>query len=321
MPPVIEQLWTVFFFDPVLNALLILYTFLFNNFGLTIIVFTVIVRILILPLTLRQLRSAKSMSSLQPKIQEIQRKYGQDRERLSRETWALYKEHGVNPAGCALPLVVQMPIWIALYQSILFALGDRPENLLALADHLYPLALFDRLIPVSSTFLWLNLARPDPTYIIAVLVGVSAFIQQKMTTLPSTDSNQAQMNRMMIFMMPLMYGYFTVVVASGLAIYWLISNVIGIVIQYFVTGWGTLFPNYPGARGFGPILAAFRGDLLPPRGGPAVKKSQSSGRDRRAKAPPPAAETAPPSEDGAPEQRPEPRLEPRTPKRRSRKRK
>jgi YidC/Oxa1 family membrane protein insertase len=254
MPPIVELLWSQFFFNPMLNILLGLYAVLFHNFGLTILVFTILVRLAILPLTLRQLHSAKSMSSLQPKMQELQRRYGQDRERLSKETWALYREHGVNPAGCALPMLIQMPIWIGLYQAILFTLGDRPESLLALADHMYPLQFLDRLVPVNSSFLWLNLAHPDPTYIIAVLVGVSAFVQQKMTTMPSNDPSQAQMNRMMTWMMPLMYGYFTVVVSSGLALYWLISNIVGIAIQYFVTGWGTLIPNQPGARGIRPLI-------------------------------------------------------------------
>ncbi|HEX2174161.1 MAG TPA: YidC/Oxa1 family membrane protein insertase, partial [Dehalococcoidia bacterium] len=260
MPPPVVDLWTNLFFDPMLNILLGLYAILFHNFGLTIIVFTIIVRLLILPLTLRQLNSAKAMSGLQPRLQELQKRFGQDRERLSKETWALYREHGVNPAGCALPMLIQMPIWIGLYQAILFVLGDRPENLLALADHMYPLAIFDRLVPVNPSFFGLNLATPDPTYIIAVLVGVSAFVQQKMTTLPSTDPQQAQMNRMMTWMMPIMYGYFTVVVSSGLAIYWLVSNLIGIAIQYFVTGWGSLFPNQPpGQRGLGPVREFFGG--------------------------------------------------------------
>lgn len=277
MPPEVVALWTTFFFNPMLNTLLVLYTLLFHNFGLTIIVFTVFVRLLILPLTLRQLKSAKSMSGIQPKIQELQKKYGQDRERLSKETWALYREHGVNPAGCALPMFIQMPIWIGLYQSILFTLGDRPENLIALADHLYKIPWLENIVPVSNTFLWMNLARPDPFYIIAVLVGVSAFVQQKMTVLPSGDTSQAQMNRMMTWMMPLMYGYFTIVVGSGLAVYWLISNLIGIAIQYFVTGWGTLIPGYPGARGLTPIKAFLSGGwrAAPPPPGPAVKKSRS----------------------------------------------
>ena len=267
MSPLIEQIWTDYFFDPMLNALLFLYAILFQNFALAIIVFTVIVRLLILPLTLRQLHSAKAMSTLQPRIQELNRKYGQDRERLSKETWALYREHGVNPAGCALPMFIQMPIWIGLYQAIVFAVGDRPENLLSLADHLYPWPLFDNIVPVSQTFLWMHLARPDPFYIIAILVGITAFIQQKMTVLPTTDANQAQMNRMMTWMMPIMYGYFTVVVGAGLALYWLVSNLIGIAIQYFVTGWGSLLPGQPGARGLAPLKEALSGLPVGLRGG------------------------------------------------------
>jgi len=236
--------WTMLFLEPMLNCLVLLYSFLFHNFGLTIIVFTVIVRLLILPLTLKQLRASKAMSTLQPKLQELQKKYAKDREKLSKETMALYKEHGVNPLGCAIPTFIQMPVWIGLYQSILLAMASRPENMLALSRHLYPnLPIVNQVIPLSNSFLWLNLATPDKTFILPILVAGSMWVQQKMMTVPSVDSQQAQMNRMMQTMMPLMFGFFTLNVASGLALYWLVSNLISIVFQYFVTGWGSLIPS------------------------------------------------------------------------------
>ena len=224
-----------------LNGLLILYSILFHNFGLTIVVFTIIVRLLMFPLTLKQLQASKAMSSLQPRIQEIQKKYGKDRERLSRETMALYKEHGVNPLGCAVPTLLQFPIWIGLYQSVTFALGDKPESMLGLSQHLYPaLDWVHRAIPLNNHFLWLNLGQPDQTYVLPILVGASMWLQQKMMTMPSADPQPASMNRMMQTMMPLMFAFFTISFASGLAIYWVTSNIISIVLQYFVTGWGTL---------------------------------------------------------------------------------
>ena len=237
----LTQIWNVFFFDPMLNALMLLSMLFFGNFGLTIIAFTLIVRTLMLPLTLRQLHSAKSVSSLQPKLQELQKKYGKDRERLSKETMALYKEHGVNPIGCAVPTLIQFPIWIGLYQSIIYALAQRPEGFLALSQHLYPaLTMVSRTLPLDNQFLWLNLAVPDPLYILPVLVAASMWVQQKMMTMPSADPQQAQMNKMMQTFMPLMFGFFTIQFASGLAIYWVASNLYSIVVQYFVTGWGSL---------------------------------------------------------------------------------
>src|SRR6266702_1688431 len=103
-----------------LNALVVLYQLLLNNFALSIVVFTILVRSIMLPLTLRQLRASKAMSSLQPKSAELQKKYGKDREELARRQMALYKEQGVNPVGCAAPTLLLMPIWLGLYQSLTF---------------------------------------------------------------------------------------------------------------------------------------------------------------------------------------------------------
>ena len=109
-----------------LNFLVLLSHVLFSNFGLAIIALTIIVRLIMLPLTLRQIRSSKAMSTLQPKLQEIQKKFGKDRQRLQQEVSKLYKESGMNPMGCLLPMLMQLPIWIALYQSILKAVATSP---------------------------------------------------------------------------------------------------------------------------------------------------------------------------------------------------
>ncbi|GIW09846.1 MAG: hypothetical protein KatS3mg061_0903 [Dehalococcoidia bacterium] len=235
------DLWIYLLLQPMLNGLLLLYGLLWSNFGLAIIAFTVIVRTLMLPLTLKQLHSAKAMSTLQPKIQELQRKYGKNREELSRATMELYREHGVNPIGCAVPTLIQLPIWIGLYQSIQLAMADRPDALYELGKYVYSgLSGIATLIPVYHQFLWLNLAHPDPIYLLAVLVAGSTWVQQKMMTQPSSDPQQQQMNQMMSVMMPLMMGFFTINFPSGLALYWLISNLYSIVLQYFITGWGSL---------------------------------------------------------------------------------
>ena len=241
MPEIITQLWNSFFFQPILNGLMILYGVLFHNLALTIVVFTLLVRILILPLTLKQLRASKSLATLQPEMAKLQRRYKDDRQRLSQEQMRLYKEHGVNPLGCAVPTLIQFPVWIGLYQSILLTLAATPENLMSLSRHLYSsLTDLHALVPLESRFLWLDLGLPDWTMALPLLVGVSMWVQQKMMTVATEDPRQQQMNSTMQWMMPVMFGFFTTQFASGLAIYWLVSNLISIVVQYYVTGWGLL---------------------------------------------------------------------------------
>ncbi|MDP2719186.1 MAG: YidC/Oxa1 family membrane protein insertase [Dehalococcoidia bacterium] len=235
------DLWNVLIFQPILNLSIILYSILFNNFGLAIIALTIIIRVITYPLTIKQIKASKSMATVQPRMQELQKKYARDKQKLSGETMKLYKEAGINPVGCIVPMLVQFPVWIALYQAILRALAATPEDLLALFPRLYSSPLIHSMVPLNEKFLWLNLTEPDRLMILPVLVGGSMWLQQKMVTVPTTDPRQQSTNRMMLMMMPLMFAAFTLQFASGLAVYWTISNVIGIVIQYLVTGWGGLF--------------------------------------------------------------------------------
>ncbi len=235
------ELWNTFILEPVLNSLIALTSVVAGNFGVAIIVLTVVVRLALYPLTVRQTRSTKAMQALQPKIQELQKKYAKNKQRLQQETMKLYKEVGINPLGCLWPMLIQLPIWIALYQSIMQALAATPENLLNLSEHLYSWAAVSQAVPLNEHFLWLRLSKPDPNLILAILVGGTMWVQQKMVTPPATDSRQQSMTSMTTLMMPLMFGMFTLSFPSGLALYWVISNIIGIVIQYFVTGgWGYL---------------------------------------------------------------------------------
>ena len=234
------ELWNFILLQPMLNFLVLLSHVLFGNFGLAIIALTIIVRLIMLPLTLRQIRSSKAMSTLQPKLQEIQKKFGKDRQRLQQEVSKLYKEAGVSPMGCLLPMLIQLPIWIALYQSILKAVATSPEELLGLSQRLYALPILHQTVPLESGFLWLNLGSPDSFYIMPLLVGGSMWIQQKMMTLPTADPKQQSMSRMMLWLMPLMFVFFTMQFPAGLALFWVFSNIIGIVMQYFITGWGGL---------------------------------------------------------------------------------
>jgi len=254
VPEIVTVAWNTLFFQPMLNFIIVLYGLLFHNFGVTVLVFTLLIRGVMLPFTLRQLRATKAMSRLQPEMAKLQKRFGDDKQKLTQAQMQLYKEQGVNPLGCALPTIIQFPVWIGLYQSIQLALGATPQDLMNLSRHLYSgFDFVQSLVPLESRFLWLELGEPDPLYIFPVLVGGSMWLQQKMATMPTEDPRQQQMNTMMQWMMPVMFGYFTVSFSSGLALYWFVSNVISMVIQYFVTGWGSLtwFGRSPALAGAG----------------------------------------------------------------------
>ena len=247
-------LWNELLLKPMLNSLIALYLFLFHNFGLAIIAFTVLIRLVTLPLQLRQIRQMQALSKLQPKLQELQKRYGKDRQKLSEETMRLYREHGISPLGCLGPMLVQFPIWIALYQALIQALPTTPERLFGLARYLYPwLPAVHSAIPLNSRFLWLDLGLPDRTPILPVLVGASMWALQKMSTTPSTDPRQQQTNQMMLWFMPLFFIILTFQFPSGLALYWVVSNILGMVIQGSITGWGSLLPRRGARSGAGPV--------------------------------------------------------------------
>jgi len=219
-----------------MNMLIVLTHYLFSSFGLAIIALTIVVNILMYPLTKKQLHATQAMQSLQPKLAELQKKYGKDRQRLAQEQMRLYKESGVNPAGCLVPMLVQLPIWIALYQSIIRVLAWTPEDFLGLSRYLYSWQVVYSSLPLADKFLWFNLAVPDP--VLAVLVTITMWVQQKMVTPPTTDPKQQSMSRMMLWTMPLMFGLLCLSFPSGLALFWVTSSVIRILMQYFATGWG-----------------------------------------------------------------------------------
>jgi YidC/Oxa1 family membrane protein insertase len=219
--------------NPMTNILVVLARTFAGNFGIAIIIFTLAMRGLTFPLTLRQIRASRAMSVIQPQLQEIQKKY-KDPRRRSEETMKLYKEAGVNPAGCLLPMLIQFPIWIALYRTIRLVLGSTPESFIGLSQRLYPLAYVREAVPLENRFLWMNLAQPDTTFLLAIIVGASTWVQQKMTTPRNIgDERQQSMSNTMLWMMPLMFAWFTLTVPSGLGLYWGATNMVGIALQYF----------------------------------------------------------------------------------------
>ncbi len=238
----VGEIWDLIILSPMINILIIVSSALFNNFGLSIIVLTIIVRGITTPLTLKQLRSTKALQELQPKMAELHQKYGKDKQKLAQEQMRMYKESGVNPAGCLLPMLIQLPIWISLFQSIIRVLAIVPEDFLKLSGHLYSAwpQVFS-LVPLNSRFLWLDLAVPDRFLLLPILVGGTMWLQQKMVTSKAGDPKQQAQSQMMLWIMPLMFAFLTLQFPSGLALYWVVSNVISIGMQYFITGgWGGL---------------------------------------------------------------------------------
>ena len=236
----IGGIWNLIILQPVMNVLIVISHYLFNNFGLAIIALTIVVNGCMLPLTLKQIRASKLMQELQPKLAELQKKHAKDKGKLGQEQMKLYKESGISPAGCVVPMLVQMPIWIALYQSIIRLLAVTPEDLLGLSQYLYSWPLVYSMLPLGNNFLWLNLAIPDSYMVLPLLVGATMWVQQKMVTPTTADPKQQTQSRMMLWMMPLMFAFITLSFPSGLALFWVTSSAIRIVIQYFVTGWGGL---------------------------------------------------------------------------------
>ncbi|MCK4863513.1 MAG: membrane protein insertase YidC [Dehalococcoidales bacterium] len=230
--------WELIIQQPVINVLIVMSHYLANNFGMAIIALTVVVNICMYPLTLKQIRSSKAMQDMQPKIAELQKKYGKDKQKMAQEQMRMYKESGVKPAGCFITMIIQMPVWIALYQSIMLALAVAPEGLLNLSKYLYQWPIVFSVLPLDKNFLMLDLAQPN--FILAILVGVTMWLQQKMSMAVSSDPKQRQQSQMMLWMMPMMFALLALSFPSGLSLYWVANSVVRVVLQYRVTGWGGL---------------------------------------------------------------------------------
>ena len=178
-----------------------------GNFGVSIIVVTILIKIALLPLTLKQDKSMKEMKKIQPELEKLKEKYANDKQMLNIKTMELYKEHKVNPLGGCLPLLLQLPILFALFG-----------------------VLRNGIIPKDSSFLWLKLPDKDPYYILPILNGAVSFFQQKL--MGSADSNPQMKNMMYIF--PIMMIFISYRMPSGLQLYWLTSSILAVVQQYFI---------------------------------------------------------------------------------------
>ncbi len=237
--PDIGLIWGNLILNPMINIMLIIYNFLFHNFGIAIILLTVLIRLITMPLTLKQQRSMEKMQELQrsKKWTDIEKKHKGDRTKIQQEQFKLSREVGVSPFGGCLPLLLQFPIIIGLYQSITRALATVPTQLLELSKHIYPFVPA-ALIPLNSQFLWWDLAQPEKVTapvvlgisipLLTILVVITSYLQTKLTTPPTTDAQSRQMSTMMTLYMPFLLGFFAYSYASGLALYFLTTNVMTI---------------------------------------------------------------------------------------------
>lgn len=227
-------------FQPIFNLLVLIYNLLpSGDFGLAIVILTILTRLLFSPLSLKTLRSQRALSQVQPKVKALQEKYKNDKPGLAQATMALYKEHKVNPFSGCLPILIQLPVLIALYQA--FNLGLKPESLNAL----YPFVSNPGVIK-NVSFGFLDLTQKSP--ILAVLAGGFQWIQSKLATKnqaraaggPAGDKTEKpdptalMMNRQMLYFFPVMIIIIAWNLPTGLTLYWVVTTLFSIGEQWYL---------------------------------------------------------------------------------------
>lgn len=196
-----------FLSQPLMTVLKFFYKYI-GNYGFSIILLTVCIKILFWPLTQKSYSSMKGMQKLQPEMKKLREKFGDDKQRLNQEMMKFYKEHKVNPLGGCLPMVIQIPVFIALYRVLLEAIELRH----------------------APFMLWLtDLSAKDPYYITPLVMGATMFLQQKMT-----PTNMDPTQEKLMLMMPIVFTFIFLNFPSGLVIYWLTNNILTIFQQYLI---------------------------------------------------------------------------------------
>jgi YidC/Oxa1 family membrane protein insertase len=221
---------------PIQHALEYVVMFLYNNiianYGIVIILLTIIVRLVLTPLTISQTRSMAKMQKIQPALQELQKKYKDDKQKLQQETMEFYKKNNVNPLAGCLPLLLQMPVFFALFQ-VLRSPSPIITNVLGMpfAGNIYMIGnvknIFLTIVNTKFDFLWMNLNQKDPYYILAILMVATMFISTKMTT---TDPKQ----KFITYLMPLVFGVISFNLPAGILVYWNTTNFWSIGQQWIV---------------------------------------------------------------------------------------
>ena len=274
----IGQLFNYIITLPIFNVLMLLYH-LFGSMALSIIVLTLIVRLALFPLTLKQLKSTKATQAIQPLIADVRKKYKDQKEQYAAMQ-AIYKEYGVNPVAGCLPLLVQLPVLYGLFFALREALNVNnlpPVQFLhSLNQSIYPF-LPKFIIPPDPYMIWfggpINLGHPDPTHILPILAGLATFLQLRMSqprTRTGTKDAMTQQMAIMQYIMPIITLVFAWGFPAGLALYWTTTSVFSMVQQYFVTGWGSLA-----------VMPEFLQNFFPQRENKSSGGGKTSSSDKR----------------------------------------
>lgn len=232
-------MWDTLVLDPMVNALVWLYGLFSRNYLLTILVFAVLIRLVVLPFVWRQRAALRRMRELQPQIDRLKNRYGKDPVRLNRQINALYREAGINPLLSLLTSLLPSVILFGPYRAVSLVLAYTPAGLFDLAQHVYPtlpvwlawLPEAARVLPFDDRFLWLNLGAPDPLLILPVLVAISAWLAARLagSAAPQSEAQSAGLNRAVAWSLPAMLGFFALHTPSGIVIYWIVANVLAAV--------------------------------------------------------------------------------------------
>jgi YidC/Oxa1 family membrane protein insertase len=202
------------------KIMVFLYSNVVAQYGIVIILLTIIVRLLLVPLSITQTRSMVKMQKIQPELKELQKKYKDDKQRLQQETMEFYKKNNVNPLAGCLPLLLQMPVFFALYR----ALREPSEIVTSVLGEF----TINGVVNPAYNFLWMDLNNKDPYYIMPILMAGTMFLSMKMTT---TDPKQSKI----MYIMPLVFGGISVTFPSGILVYWVTTNIWTMVQQWVVS--------------------------------------------------------------------------------------
>ncbi|KAB7665303.1 YidC family membrane integrase SpoIIIJ [Bacillus sp. B1-b2] len=209
-----EGFWNEWIVYPLSQLIIKTAEFASGSYGISIIIVTILVRLVILPLMIKQTKNAKAMQAIQPKMKELQQKYSskdqKTQQKLQEETMKLFQENKVNPLAGCFPLIVQMPILIGFYHAI-----SRTREI------------------ASHDFLWFSLGEADPYYLLPIIAGITTFIQTKMTMAGTPANPQMQM---MVWIMPIMILVFAINFPAALSLYWVVGNIFTIIQTYFIKG-------------------------------------------------------------------------------------
>lgn len=270
----IGNIFNLIFFAPIINLLVLIFQGLSTihipgALGFAIVILTVLIRFLVWPFMASQIKATKKMADLKPHLDELKRRHKDDKKTLASAQMALYKEHGVNPAGGCLPALIQIPVFIALYQAIINILPGGDIN------HINSLLYFPQLkLPATldPNFFGLNLGIKPSQFGLSLLLSIPlltaalTFVQSKMTLpkpikhYPSDSPKEGKekegmeesmgaVQSQMVYLMPIMIGYFAYQFPIGLAIYWNVYTILGIVQQHRISGWGGLSDFVRSAKG------------------------------------------------------------------------